>query len=433
MSLPPPTEKQARIIWNAATGFALAVIAALVAVLIWALGKGVHLLAPVLWPIAIAAIVSYLLDPVVDFMAARRVPRQRAIVLVFALAVTIVLGIAGGIIPQLVRESQELLGRIPGYAENAERKIDNWINHPPEWVKPFLERSRTGKTSPFNPNAPAALGPVTNAPAPVATLTTAERFWSNLASNENIKTATDWGVAAAKHIVTWITSRISLVSAFFGLLAGVALVPVYVFYFLQEKEGIRGHWTDYLPMKDSPFKHEVVYVLNSVNDYLITFFRGQVLVALCNGLLYTIGFFIIGLPYALLLGVLVVPLTMIPFLGAVITCLLALTVSFASYGDMSHPMLVLVVVCVVQTIESFMVQPKIIGDRVGLHPLSIIIAVMAGTTLLGGVLGGLLAIPLTAALRVLMFHYVWKKPEGYDTMMLMRPKSKKKPGVEQMG
>ena len=65
---------------------------------------------------------------------------------------------------------------------------------------------------------------------------------------------------------------------------------------------------------------------------------------------------------------------------------------------------------IVQTIEGLVISPQIMGDRVGLHPLTIIIAVIAGTTLLGGLLGGILAIPLTAALRVLMFRYVWKAP-----------------------
>jgi predicted PurR-regulated permease PerM len=65
----------------------------------------------------------------------------------------------------------------------------------------------------------------------------------------------------------------------------------------------------------------------------------------------------------------------------------------------------------VQFLEGFVISPKIMGDRVGLHPLTIIIAVMVGTTLLGGITGGILAIPLTAALRVLMFRYVWRRPE----------------------
>jgi predicted PurR-regulated permease PerM len=68
----------------------------------------------------------------------------------------------------------------------------------------------------------------------------------------------------------------------------------------------------------------------------------------------------------------------------------------------------------VHAIEGFVVAPKIMGDRVGLHPLTIIVAVLIGTTLLGGILGGILAIPVTAALRVVMFRYVWKKRENSD-------------------
>jgi len=152
-------------------------------------------------------------------------------------------------------------------------------------------------------------------------------------------------------------------------------------------------------------------VLQSINDYLIAFFRGQVVVALCNGILYTIGFFLVGLPYAFLLGVLASVLTMIPFLGAIATCVLALVIAVVQFADWWHPLFVLAVFAVVQTLEGFVISPKIMGDRVGLHPLAIIVAVMVGTTLLGGLLGGILAIPLTAALRVLMFRYVWRKQE----------------------
>jgi predicted PurR-regulated permease PerM len=66
----------------------------------------------------------------------------------------------------------------------------------------------------------------------------------------------------------------------------------------------------------------------------------------------------------------------------------------------------------VQLLEGLIISPKIIGDRVGLHPLAVIIAVMIGTTLMGGILGGLLAIPLTAVLRTLMYRYVWRTPPG---------------------
>jgi predicted PurR-regulated permease PerM len=87
-----------------------------------------------------------------------------------------------------------------------------------------------------------------------------------------------------------------------------------------------------------------------------------------------------------------------------------LIIAFVQYGDWQHPVGVLVVFAVVQTLEGLLIQPKIMGERVGLHPLTIIVAVMVGTTMLGGILGGILAIPLTAAARVLMFRYVWTDP-----------------------
>jgi predicted PurR-regulated permease PerM len=197
----------------------------------------------------------------------------------------------------------------------------------------------------------------------------------------------------------------------FGLLAGLALVPVYAFYFLLEKRGIESHWSDYLPVTQSGFKDELIFVIKAINEHLITFFRGQVLVAICDGICYTIGFLLIGLPYAVLLGVMATFLTMIPFLGAIATCAAALVIAFVQFGDWQHPLLVLVVFAVVQSLEGFVIQPKIMGDRTGLHPLTIIIAVMVGTTVLGGILGGILAIPLTAAGKVLMLRYVWKKRE----------------------
>jgi predicted PurR-regulated permease PerM len=143
---------------------------------------------------------------------------------------------------------------------------------------------------------------------------------------------------------------------------------------------------------------------------MIAFFRGQVLVAICDGFLYTIGFMIIGLPYAVLVGVMATFLTMIPFLGAIVTCVTALLIMALQYGDWQHPALVVAVFVVVQALEGLVISPRIMGDRVGLHPLTIIIGVMVGTTLLGGLLGGILAIPLTAVLRVVLSRYVWKRP-----------------------
>jgi predicted PurR-regulated permease PerM len=184
-------------------------------------------------------------------------------------------------------------------------------------------------------------------------------------------------------------------------------VPVYTFYFLLEKRAIAGRWRDYLPLRDSRGKEETIFVLNAIGQYLVAYFRGQVLVAISDSILYTIGFLCIGINYAFLLGCAAVLLTMIPFLGAIVICIAALTLSFVQYGDWLHPVLVLGVFAVVQSLEGLFIQPRIMGTRVGLHPLVIIVAVMTGTTLLGGILGGILAIPLAAALRVIMSRYVW--------------------------
>ena len=207
----------------------------------------------------------------------------------------------------------------------------------------------------------------------------------------------------------WFFGQLGRVASLFATLAGLALVPVYSFYFLLEKRSIASRWAEYLPVKDSSFKDELVFVLDAINNYLIAFFRGQVLVAFCEGVLYSIGFLLIGIPYALLLGAAAFVLTLVPFLGAITLCLAALIIALVQFGDWQHPLLVLLVLALVQTAENLVISPAIMRGRVGLHPVTIIIAVMVGTTLLGGLLGGILAIPLTAALRVVMFRYVWKK------------------------
>src|SRR2546430_6295217 len=292
-----------------------------------------------------------------------------------------------------------------------QHKVQDWINNPPKILQKFL---KVQPDSSSDTNAVAATGTETgstNAPASPDSTAIAPPSWSGALDTEALQSATSWLAKILPKVGAWLFGQVSKVASWFGVLAGLALIPVYAFYFLLEKEGIEKKWTDYLPIARSGLKDELVFVLRSINDYLIAFFRGQVIVALCDGILYTIGFFIVGLPYAFLLGVMATVLTMIPFLGAITTCVLALVIAFAQFGAWLHPLLVLAVFAVVQTLEGLVISPKIMGDRVGLHPLTIIIAVMVGTTLLGGLLGGILAIPLTAALRVVMFRYVWKRPK----------------------
>jgi predicted PurR-regulated permease PerM len=425
VSFPPPTHGQARIIWVAVTGLALALILTLVIACIWGIGQILQILGPILWPLAVAGVIAYLLDPVVDYIERKGVPRTKAILAVFALAILLFAGLVGSVLPQLVSETRQLAQRVPDYADRLQHRIEGWANNPPEIIQKLLghanhppaEPSVTSTNSLAATNDPAF--PVTNTtttavsttPGPAASggSTNSFSFLGSTLDRHALQSATGWLARILPQIGEWFFGQVSKVASVFGVLAGLALVPIYAFYFLLEKRGIESRWMEYLPVARSEFRTELIFIIKSINDYLIVFFRSQLLVAICDGVMYAAGFLIIGLPYAVLLGVMAIFLTMVPFLGAIITCVAALILAFVQFGDWQHPAYVLIVFAVVQTIEGFVIQPKIMGDRVGLHPLTIIIAVITGTSLLGGILGGILAIPLTAALRVLMFRYVWKK------------------------
>ena len=416
MSLPPPTPKQAHLIWLALTGLAIAFIVALVVALVWGMGQVLSLLGPVLWPIALAGVLAYLLDPVVDFLERKRVPRTRAISMVFFCAVMLLLALLGSIVPQLVSETRDLVVRIPDYVQRTQTSVVNWVKNPPAPLRDFLDKRWHGDLGTNPPPATNLVVETTNAQskgthliATTGSTTNAPFHWGQLFEEKAIGSAAHWLGPKLGEVGKWLAGKLSKVAGIFGVFVGLALVPVYLFYLLLEKRGIESKWSDYLPLANSNLKNELVFVIRAINGYLIVFFRGQVLVAICDGITYTIGFLIIGLPYAILLGVMATGLTMIPFLGAIATCAAALLIALVQFGDWQHPLLVLAVFGVVQTLEGLVFQPKILGDRVGLHPLTIIIAVMIGTTVLGGILGGILAIPLTAAGKVLMERYVWKK------------------------
>ena len=378
MPLTSPTEQQSRIIWFALTGLALAAVAGLMAAAVWGVGKILDLLSPVLWPLALAAVVACLLAPIVDILETRRMRRSRAILLVFVIAFAGVAAIFADVIPQVLDETEQLVARVPEYTQRLQDQVSQLLAHPPALLRHLG----------MQPAAASDAAP---------------------AQNPLLTGATDWLKARLPEVGTWMLKRLAQLASGFGLLAGLFLIPVYAFYFLLEKRVIERRWRDYIPLRSATAKEETVFLGEAISQYLVAFFRGQVLVAICDAVLYTIGFLAVGLNYAFLLGLTAVALTMIPFIGAIIICVSALLLAFVQFGDWLHPVIVLGVFAVVQSLESLFISPKIMGDRVGLHPLIIIIAVMTGTTLFGSILGGILAIPLAAALRVILGRYVWHK------------------------
>lgn len=369
MSFQPPSDKQAKLIWSAVTALAIAVLIALVGLILVGIGLVINKLSGVLIPIAIGAIIACLLDPLVEIFEKKfKVPRLRAILLVFFIAVMFVLILAATVVPQIIYESQQLMDTLPSSAEQFQKRVGEWLSKSPSGIK-------------------------------IRTL------WEQ----EYGKKVQEWLTTAVPTVSAWVGNQLLKAMSWVSLILGFALVPIYTFYFLLEKKGIKENWEKYVPASNQKIRDEIVFIIRSINDCLVSFFRGQILVSFCTGIMLAAGYLIIGLKYAILLGVIAAIIGVIPYLGAIISLFLALLIGVIQFQDWLHPLLIVGIYVAAQTIEGWVVSPKIIGDRIGLHPLTIIIALMIGTTLMGGIIGGILAIPITAVFRTLMFRYVWKQ------------------------
>ncbi len=375
MGLLSPNEKQSRIIWFSLTTLALAVVIVLLGLICWGAGIIINNLSSVLIPIALAAIIACILNPVVDFFEFKlKIPRLRAILLVFFIAIMFVLILLATIAPQIVYESQQLIDSLPSNAQKLQNKVGDWLAHSPTGIK-------------------------------------IKDLWDK---EYGVKVQ-EWLTTALPQISSWLLSQLLKAVSWIGLLAGFALIPIYIFYFLLEKKGIRENWQKYIPTSDPVIRNEIIFIVHSINDCLVAFFRGQILISFCTGTMLAIGYLIIGLKYAILLGVIAAIIGIIPYLGAITSLILALSIALIQFQDWFHPLFVILVYILAQTTEGWVISPKIIGDRIGLHPLTTIIALMVGTALMGGIIGGILAIPITAILRSLLFRYVWKNSTPSST------------------
>src|SRR5882672_10865275 len=138
MDVSAPSTNQKKIIWFGVTALALAVIVAVIVGAVWGLGQALSLLAPVIWPLAVAGVLAYLLDPVVDWIEHRGVPRTRAILLVFFVAAGLLLAVLASIVPRLVVETKELADKVPEYTQRIQQWAKNSLANPPALVKQFL-------------------------------------------------------------------------------------------------------------------------------------------------------------------------------------------------------------------------------------------------------------------------------------------------------
>lgn len=186
-----------------------------------------------------------------------------------------------------------------------------------------------------------------------------------------------------------------------GVTLSWAVLPVYFAFFLMMDPGHFRRLEDLLPFLKEDTRKNVLYLAREFVNILVAFFRGQLIVAFLQGVLFAAGFSLVGLRYGFVLGLTLGFLNIIPYLGSIVGLGLAIPIGlFQEGGGVWTVFWVLVVFTVVQVIEGYVLTPRIMGDRTGLHPMVIIVAVFFWGSALGGISGMLLAIPLTAFLVV---------------------------------
>ena len=315
------------------------------------------LLSPVLTPFVLAALLGWLGDPLVDRMQKRGVPRNGAVIVVFAVMAAVTLLGLLLLVPLLQRQVVTLVASLPSYR-------DWFVGNALPWVE-----SRTGLE-------------LVRYLDPARLIALAREHWEQTG-----------GVAAT---VLGYLSRSGF--ALLGWVANVVLLPVLTFFFLRDWDLFVDRFAALVPRDKAP---TVSRLARESGQVLSGFLRGQLLVMLILGVLYAIGLRVLGLDLGILIGVIAGLLTFVPYLGPATILVLGGTAAVVQFGDWQHLVGIAVVWGVGQVIESYWLTPKLVGDRIGLHPVVVIFAVFAGGTLFG-FLGMLLALPIAAIGNVLL-------------------------------
>ena len=422
-----PTPWQRKMIWAAVTACCVVFLVVIVGTAIWAAASVISFLQPILIPVAIAAILTYLLDPLVTKMSRGTLSRTKAVALVFAIGFFALGGLAAWLIPTISIQSANFAKQVPAYTErardyvvdliyrfdrtfgllggahtkSASRSLTNLLIGPAAAPSPHVEAT----TPTASPQATATTTEVI-APSPPK-LTTAERQRIQAYVEKQMPKLEQALPAVLGKLWDILKKSIGGFLGITGFLLSLILVPIYLFFLLNEKPRIQARWREYLPLRASPFRDEVADVLSEINRYVTAYFRGQLLVCLVDGVLIGTSLTIFGLNFAPLIGVLVVILTMIPYIGIIICWVPAVLIAAFQWGDWTHPIWVTVIFIVIQNLEGMFYAPRIVGNYVGLHPMTVIVSIFAWGLIIGGVIGPLLAVPLTATVKVLLARYVW--------------------------
>lgn len=455
-----PTPWQKKSIWAALTTLSVVVIGAIAVGFIWLFSTVMAFLQPILVPFAVAGVLAYLFEPVVAKIVSMGTSRKFAVLGVFTIVTIALTGILIWIIPAIWTQTGNLVHRIPTYRErvvhmverfNAEaraveekygvhflpqipKKIENPLApvedttpapaaEPPKGTTPAPGKPAAAPVPAPAPTAAATKTPVTITPdtaAPAATDAAGAGTPSSIDLQSFLQG--DWLRNTFPLLLrnTWafFTRSVGGFLGVFGFLLSMIIVPIYLYYFLIESQNIAESWGDYLPLRASAFKDEVVAALEEINGYLIAFFRGQLLVSMINGTVTGLLLVTFGLDFGILIGVMLCFLGIIPYLGITLCWVPAVIIAAVQGGAGTwvpgdpwwlFPLIVTAIFILVQQVDGLFITPKIVGESVGLHPMTVIFSVFVWSLLLGGLLGAILAVPLTATVKVLLRRYVWER------------------------
>jgi len=324
-------------------------------ILIGIAGYLLYLLAPVLMPFVAAALFAYLGDPLVDRLE-RWTSRSFAVSLVFFVMLVAVVAILLVLVPFIERQIGNFLGQLP-----------NWIEWFQNTAKPWLEQHFG-----ISPD-------VLDTQRLIEVL---QEHWKEAG-----------GIAAA--VLTRVSkSGLTLV----GWMLNIVMIPVVAFYLLRDWDILVERIHALVPRSIEP----TVVMLSRESDVVLgAFLRGQLSVMIVLGILYAVGLWAVGLSVGPLIGMIAGLISFVPYLGAITGVFMAVIAALVQYQDLTHVLLVLMVFGIGQTLEGYVLVPKLVGDKIGLHPVAVIFAVLAGGELFG-FLGVLLALPVASVVMVLL-------------------------------
>lgn len=369
---------------------ALLTVIVLVCAGLYGLGRLFVALEPVLLPIIVAGVLAYLLYPIVIWVQKWVKKRLPSVLIVLFGATLLLAGLGMAIVPPLVHQTGELISNRHKILESAADSGQTLLESN-ALVQQAVDTlySKTLKDAQDADINPTDLLEAKTYTAKVAAIT-----------EYNSSYLTEKGLE-------WLTAGTRAISGVAAFLIGAVMVPVFLFYFLLESEKIVLNWHKVLPLRSSRFREELVETLRQINGYIVSFVRGQMLVSLIDGVLLGIALKIAGLPYAITIAAAAALLGIIPYIGMISTGIPALLIAWFTWHDIGSTAVIAAIFIGVSQFDGWVIQPRVIGNRVGMHDMTIMFSVLFWGMVLGGIVGALLAVPLTAAIKVIFMRYVW--------------------------